>query len=83
MLSGEAKLFMEFKYGHGGRGSEVLLRNSTVCASSMYIKMLYFLFVRAWSMPRISLYLSCGVPFPVWTPDNISGLMSVFLWLLR
>ena len=22
-------------------------------------------------------YLSCGVPFPVWTPDNISGLISV------
>ena len=36
----------------------------------------------AWAIPRI-LYLSCGVPFPVWTPDNISGLISVVPWLLR
>ena len=50
--------------------------------SHLCIKMSFFLFVRAWAMPRI-LYLSCGVPFPVWTPDNISGLISVVLWLLR
>ena len=33
-------------------------------------------------MPRI-LDLSWGVPFPVGTPDNISGWISVVLWLLR
>ena len=33
-------------------------------------------------MPRI-LYLSCEVPFPVWTPDDISGLISVAPWLSR
>ena len=38
--------------------------------------------MRAWAMPRI-LYLSCGVPFPVWTPDNISGLISVVPKLSR
>ena len=27
-----------------------------------------------WAMPRI-LYLSCGIPFPVWMPGIISGLM--------
>ena len=52
------------------------------CTSRLCMKMSYFLFVRAWAMPRI-LYLSCGVPFPVWTPDNISGLISVVPWLLR
>ena len=50
--------------------------SSAVCASSMNsrlcMKMSSFLFVRACAMPRI-LYLSCGIPFPVWTPDNISG----------
>ena len=46
------------------------------CTSCLCMKMLSFPFVRAWAMPRI-LYLSCGVPFPVWTPDNISGLISV------
>ena len=56
--------------------------NVRFCTSRLCIKMLSFLFVCAWSMPRI-LYLSCGVPFPVWTPDNISGLISVVLWLLR
>ena len=41
-----------------------------------------FLFVRACTMPRI-LYLSCGIPFPVWTPGIISGLTSVVVWLSR
>ena len=40
----------------------------TVCASSLYsrlcMKMLSFLFVRVWTMLR-TLYLSCGIPFPV------------------
>ena len=53
-----------------------------LCNSRLCMKMLSFLFWRAWAMPRI-LYLSCGVPFPVWTPDNISGLISVVLWLSR
>ena len=52
------------------------------CTSRLYIKMSSFLFVRTWAMLSI-LYLSCGVPFPVLTPDNISGLISVFLWLWR
>ena len=42
--------------------------SSAACASSMYsricMKMLSFLFVRSWAMPRM-LYLSCGIPFPV------------------
>ena len=41
-----------------------------------------FLFVRVWAMPRI-LHLSYGVSFPVWTPDNIYGLISVVPWLSR
>ena len=60
--------------------------SSAVCASSMNsrlcMKMLSFLFVRAWVMPR-TLYLPCGDPFPIWTPDNISSLISVVLWLSR
>ena len=46
------------------------------------MKMLSFLFVRAWAMPRI-LYSSYGIPFPVWTPGIISGLTSVVVWLSR
>ena len=53
-----------------------------LCTSRLCMKMSSFLFVRTWAMPRI-LYLSCGVPFPVWTPDNISGVISVVLWLSR
>ena len=29
-----------------------------------------------------TLYSSCGILFPVWTPENISGLKSVVVWLL-
>ena len=58
--------------------------SSVVCASSMYsrlcLKMSSFLFLRAWTMPRI-IYLSCGIPFPVWALGIISGLMSVVVWL--
>ena len=46
------------------------------------IKMSSFLFVHTWSMPHI-FYLSCGIPFPVWTPGIISGLASVMVWLSR
>ena len=56
--------------------------NVKFCPSRLCMKMSSFLFMLTWAMPRIS-YLSCGVPFPVWTPDNISGLISVVLWLLR
>ena len=56
--------------------------NVKLCTSRLCMKKLSFLFVCAWALPRI-LYLSCGVSFPVWTPDNISGLISVVLWLLR
>ena len=62
------------------------LRNmsSSVCASSMFsclcLKMLSSMFVRAWAMPRI-LYLSCGIPFLVWTPGIIFGLTLVVVWL--
>ena len=55
----------------------VKLRTSRLC-----MKMSSFLFVRALAMPHI-LYLSCGVLFPVWTPYNISGLISVALCLSR
>ena len=41
-----------------------------------------FLFVRAWAMP-CTLYVLCGIPFPVLTSDKISGLMSVLVWLSR
>ena len=58
--------------------------SSGLCASSIYshlcMKMLSFLFVRTWAMPRI-LYLSCGILFLVWTPGIISGLTSVVVWL--
>ena len=53
-----------------------------LCTSRLCIKMSSFLFVRGCAMPRI-LYLSCEVPFPVWTPDDISGLISVVPWLSR
>ena len=56
--------------------------NVKFCSSHLCTKMLSSLFVHAWAMPHI-LYLSCGVPFPVWTPENISGLISVVPWLLR
>ena len=50
---------------------------------NIYVKLMSsLLLVRAWVMLRI-LYLLCGVPFPVWTADNISDLVSVVLWLLR
>ena len=39
--------------------------------SRLCMKMLSFLFVRAWAMPHMS-YLSWGIPFPIWTPDYIS-----------
>ena len=55
-------------------------------ASSMYSRlcmiMSSFLFVRVWAIPR-TLYISCGIPFPVWTPDIISGLTSFLVWLSR
>ena len=58
--------------------------SSAMCASSMYshvcMKMSSFLFVRAWAMPHTS-YLSCGIPFTVWTPGIISGLISVVVLL--
>ena len=53
-----------------------------LCTSRLCIKMSSFLFVRVCAMPRI-LYLSCEVPFLVWTPDDISGLISVVPWLSR
>ena len=34
----------------------------------------------AWTMPG-ALHLSCGIPIPIWTPDNISGLPLVVVWL--
>ena len=49
--------------------------------SRLCMKMSSNLFVRAWAMPRI-FHLSCGVSFPVWTPENIS-LISVVPWLSR
>ena len=56
--------------------------NAKFCTSRLCMKMSPFLVVCAWAMPRI-LYLSCGVPFTVWTPGNISGLISEVLCLLR
>ena len=53
-----------------------------LCTSRLCIKMSSFLFVHGCARPRI-LYLSCEVPFPVWTPDDISGLISVVPWLSR
>ena len=46
------------------------------------MKMSSFMYERACAMPR-TLYLSCGILFPVWTPDNISGLTSVVVLLAR
>ena len=66
---------------YGRAESRNLQRNmsSALCASSMYsrlcMKMLSFLFVRAWAMLRTS-YLSCGIPFPVQMPGIIFGLTS-------
>ena len=56
--------------------------NVRFCTGHLCMKMSSSPFVRAWAMPRI-LYLSRGVPFPVWTPDSIFGWISVVLWLLR
>ena len=53
-----------------------------ICLSRLYMKMLSFLFVRAWARP-CTLYVSCGIPFPVLTSDKISGLSSVVVWLSR
>ena len=53
-----------------------------LCTSRFCIKMSSFLFVHTWAMPHI-LYLLCGFPFPVLTTDNISGLISVVMWLSR
>jgi len=54
--------------------------SSAMCNSSIYsrlcMKMMFFLFVLAWAMPRI-LYLSCGIPPLVWTPGIISGLTKI------
>ena len=52
------------------------------CTRRLCMKMSSFLFVGTWAMPHIS-YLSCGVPFPVWTHDDISGLILVVPWLSR
>ena len=53
---------------------------SAMCALSIYsrlcMKMLSFLFVRAWAMSR-KLHLSCGIPFLVWMPGIVSGLTWV------
>ena len=37
--------------------------------------MLSFLFVCAWAMPHV-LYLSCGIPFLVWTTDIKPKMLS-------
>ena len=44
-----------------------LLYNVKLCTSRLCMEIMSFQFVQAWAV-----YLSCGVPFPVWTPDNIS-----------
>ena len=80
--------FDRFAHSFEFRAKNTAKRNmsSKVCALSMYsrlcLKMSSFLFVRTWAMPGI-LYLSCGIPFPVWTPGIISGLTSVMVWLSR
>ena len=53
-----------------------------LCVLCIYMKMLSFLFLRAWAMPHV-LHLSCGIPFPVKTPGIISRLTSVKVWLSR
>ena len=53
--------------------------------SNIHVKLFpsrLFSFVRTWAMPRL-LYLSCGIPFPGWTPDNISGFTLDVVWLSR
>ena len=57
-----------FNQRRGSRHSNI---NVKFCTSRLCMKMSSFLFVRAWEMPRI-FHLSCGIPFPVRTPDNIS-----------
>ena len=47
----------------------IYIKLLTIC---LHIKMLPFLFVRVLAMQCIS-YLSCRSPFPVFTPNNISG----------
>ena len=67
-------------------GGTVQNMSSALCASSIYscldMKMLSFLSVHTWAIPRTS-YLSYGIPFPVWTSRIISGLTSVGVWLSR
>ena len=52
------------------------------CTSRLCMKMSSFMYARACAMPR-TLYSSCGILFPLWTPDNISGLTSFMVWLSR
>ena len=52
------------------------------CTSRLCMKMSSFMYARACAMPR-TLYSSCGIPFPLWTPDNISSLTSFMVWLSR
>ena len=54
-----------------------MLRPCTV-VSAWKCRLFYF-----FAHGQCRVYLSCGVPFPFWTPDNISGLISVVLLLLR
>ena len=59
-----------------------LSNRKSLCPSCLCMKMSSFMYERACAMPH-TLYLSCGILFPVWTPDNISGLTSFLVWLSR
>ena len=47
-----------------------------LCTSRLCMKMSSFMYERSCAMLR-TLYSSCGILFPLWTPDNISGLTSI------
>ena len=53
-----------------------------LCTSRLCMIMSSFLYACTCAMPRM-LHSTCWIPFPVWTHDNISGLISVVPWLSR
>ena len=72
--SGMGIFFYVFDFFFEGGGK---LNNSRLC-----IKISSFLYACTCAMPRL-LCSTRRIIFSVRTPDNISGLISVFLWLLK
>ena len=80
-------------WGHFSIG--ILIKTKKWKVNSLYFcelqQELHVHLINFWHFPffsphmqcRIYLYSSCGILFPVWTPDNISDLTSFVVWLSR